>query len=209
MAALSDVQIGATLYKAGFRANGLRTGIAVVLAESGGVTTARNTEGNTPRGSVDRGLWQINSFWHPEVSDAAAYDPLRASKAAYRISGMGRNFGAWSAYGNGTPSAPFAKFKPRAAKAVEQLIKQGYKIPLSGASAAGPESFDLSDASDLLKEPWGAFVDIARFFGALLNPDTWLRIVQTGGGGLLMLMGLFMLFREQVPTPLKRLTRRK
>jgi len=33
-----------------------------------------NSKGNTPAGSVDRGLFQINSYWHKEVSDACAYD---------------------------------------------------------------------------------------------------------------------------------------
>lgn len=33
-----------------------------------------NSKGNTPAGSVDRGLFQINSYWHKEVSDSCAYD---------------------------------------------------------------------------------------------------------------------------------------
>lgn len=33
-----------------------------------------NTEGNYPPDSIDRGLWQINNYWHYEVSDECAYD---------------------------------------------------------------------------------------------------------------------------------------
>ena len=35
---------------------------------------AKNTEGNSPARSVDRGLWQINSYHHSEVSDECAFD---------------------------------------------------------------------------------------------------------------------------------------
>ena len=35
---------------------------------------ARNTEGNDPAWSVDRGLCQINNYHHAEVSDECAYD---------------------------------------------------------------------------------------------------------------------------------------
>ena len=32
----------------------------------------------------DRGLLQINSYWHPEVSDEVAYNPLEASRWAFK-----------------------------------------------------------------------------------------------------------------------------
>ena len=37
------------------------------------------------RGSVDRGIWQINSYFHPEVSESCAFSPLCATKEAIRI----------------------------------------------------------------------------------------------------------------------------
>jgi len=46
--------------------------IRVAKCESGLRPNAKNT--NAPD-SIDRGLYQINSKWHPEVSDAQAYDP--------------------------------------------------------------------------------------------------------------------------------------
>lgn len=36
-------------------------------------------------GSLDRGLWQINNFYHPEVSKDCAYDPICATIQAIRI----------------------------------------------------------------------------------------------------------------------------
>ena len=37
------------------------------------------------KGSIDRGLWQINSFFHSEVSKDCSYDPVCATKEAIRI----------------------------------------------------------------------------------------------------------------------------
>ena len=44
--------------------------VPVEWAEAGGNADAKH--GNTD-GSIDRGLWQINSRWHPQVTDAQAY----------------------------------------------------------------------------------------------------------------------------------------
>lgn len=46
--------------------------LRVAKCESGLRPDAKNV--NAPN-SIDRGLFQINSKWHPEVSDAQAYDP--------------------------------------------------------------------------------------------------------------------------------------
>merc|ERR1712070_1036762 len=42
-------------------------------AESGGNCGARHVNGDS-HSSVDRGLWQINDYWHPECSNSCAYD---------------------------------------------------------------------------------------------------------------------------------------
>lgn len=94
MSSLMDI-----LRQAGFRGDGLQMAYAIVMAESGGRANASNSTGNSH--GVDRGIFQINSYWHSEVSDAAAYDPLRAAKAAYRISKGGTDWHEWATYGNG------------------------------------------------------------------------------------------------------------
>lgn len=79
---------------AGFRDNGLRIIVAIAQAESSLNTqeTHRNSDG-----SVDRGVLQINNRWHPEVTDACAFDPACSFKAGYKISG-GSNFTEWSTF---------------------------------------------------------------------------------------------------------------
>ena len=52
-------------------------------------------------GSYDRGLWQINSHYHSEVSDACAFQVQCNTAAAFLISGKGRNWSAWAPYNSG------------------------------------------------------------------------------------------------------------
>lgn len=54
-----------------------------------------------PNGSVDRGLWQINSCYHSEVSDRCAYRAKCNARAAKRISDHGKDWTPWSAYNSG------------------------------------------------------------------------------------------------------------
>jgi len=54
-----------------------RLGVAVALCESGLNPDAVNLN---PDGSIDRGLFQWNDLWHPEVSDEEAFDPEKATR---------------------------------------------------------------------------------------------------------------------------------
>ena len=87
-------------YAAGFRGEGLTVAIAVAMAESNSVTSAVNTTGNHPP-SRDRGLWQINDYWHPEFTDAQCFDPLQCAAAAYHISNGGLNWTQWATWTSG------------------------------------------------------------------------------------------------------------
>ena len=91
--------------RAGFRGDRLVTAVAVGMGESSCRPDAQNPNGPTkgcPNGSVDRGLWQINSCWHPSVSRGCAFDAQCNADAAYRISAKGSNFRPWVAYTNGS-----------------------------------------------------------------------------------------------------------
>ena len=72
---------------------------AIAMAESSGDPLAVGIN-RKPR-SRDRGLFQINSRWHPEVSDRCAFDVRCNAEEAYRISDGGRDWGAWSTWHNG------------------------------------------------------------------------------------------------------------
>lgn len=70
----------------------------------------RDAEGNLL--SVDRGLAQINSYWHPEVTDEEAYDSKFAINwIAREMSDLYKKYGSWgkalSVYNTGNPEDGF------------------------------------------------------------------------------------------------------
>lgn len=117
-------------HQAGFRGEHLAESVAVVFAESSGIPNQRNV--NTDKHhTTDRGGWQINDYWHPEVSDAQADDPLQAAKAAYRISKGGKDFSPWTTW----PAA--ARKKLTAARAAADRVESGgAPAPAEASSSA-------------------------------------------------------------------------
>lgn len=93
--------------KAGFAGNALDVIVAIAQAESGLNTQAQNRAGNSPP-STDRGILQINSYWHKEVVDSCAYEPQCAFNAGYTISHQGSDFTPWVTYTNGA----YLKYMP-------------------------------------------------------------------------------------------------
>lgn len=110
---LSDIQVAQYGYNAGFRGDTLVRAVAVALAESGGIPANQNTNTN---GSVDRGLWQINSV-HSQYDYAKLYDPQYNANAAWQISNQGQNWHPWTTFNTGA----YLQFIPRAVKAVNSL----------------------------------------------------------------------------------------
>jgi hypothetical protein len=90
--------------RAGFAGERLVVAVAIGLAESSCNRFARGYNRATrgcPSGSVDRGMWQINSCYHAEVSNACAYHVHCNAHATYRISAGGTNFRPWTTYRTG------------------------------------------------------------------------------------------------------------
>jgi len=122
----SMIQVAAMLHKTGMRGAGVAIAVAVVFAESGGYDRAYNDNGPTrgcPNGSRDRGLGQINSCYHSEVSNTCAYNAQCNLYAVARISGYGRSFTQWSTYNSGA----YKRHLPAAAAAYRQYL--GHGIP--------------------------------------------------------------------------------
>jgi len=115
---LSDTAIAQFARGAGFSGDGLVWSIAVALAESGGNPAARGANGPTdgcPNGSIDRGLWQINTCWHSEWTDAQCYDPATCAKAAFAISTRGTDWTPWSTFQDGSATALLPRARAAAA----------------------------------------------------------------------------------------------
>ncbi|HXM54533.1 MAG TPA: peptidoglycan DD-metalloendopeptidase family protein [Candidatus Dormibacteraeota bacterium] len=109
---------------------------AIALAESGGDPTAVGVNSDQWR-SRDRGLWQINDHWHPEVSDACAFDPGCSARAAYAISNGWTDFSAWATFQSGA----YQRFMPSTATAEQQ--------PPAGRSLYGQ-----SVVGQMVTTPW-------------------------------------------------------
>ena len=132
---LSDFEIAEYATAAGFAPSQVATAVAIALAESGGKTDARNTAGNHPP-STDRGLWQINSYYHPEVTDTQAYLPAANAAAAYRISGEGADFTPWVTYTSGAYHLFMARANIAAAS-VQKRIRIGRLLRLTDPHMVG------------------------------------------------------------------------
>ncbi|MBE3567046.1 MAG: hypothetical protein IMW90_15105 [Thermogemmatispora sp.] len=105
MAVLSPGQIYQLARQAGFSPSRAVIASAIALAESGGNSSAQHWNPPDPvrhiPASLDRGLWQINTYYHSEVSDQCAYDPSCAANAAYRISNAGSDWHQWATWTSG------------------------------------------------------------------------------------------------------------
>ena len=118
MANLTIPQAYQYAINAGFKGDSALTIVAIAMAETGGTlsTTVTNSTGNSH--GVDRGILQINNYYHAEVSDAQAFNPQEAFIAAYRISRSGTYFGEWVTYTTTNASASYKKYLPDVQKAV-------------------------------------------------------------------------------------------
>lgn len=83
---------------AGVPCNGIVLATAVALGESDGVVHATHSNDD---GSIDRGIWQINSKAWPMYSSSCVFDPACNAGAMADISGDGGSWSHWLAYTNG------------------------------------------------------------------------------------------------------------
>jgi Lysozyme like domain len=114
---LSLYQIGKYAYANGFL-TGLDTAIAVAMAESSGQVGATHTNAD---GSIDRGLWQINSVHAEYDASRLLSDPGYNAQAAYAISGGGTNWNPWTTYRSGA----YRQFLHDANAVAEQIYQGG------------------------------------------------------------------------------------
>lgn len=75
--------------------------VAIMVRESGLYSHATNTAGNTPP-STDRGICQWNNYYHPDISDACAFNTECAITKMYQKSSGGSDFSPWNVSGPGT-----------------------------------------------------------------------------------------------------------
>jgi len=128
----------------------LTTAGAIAMAESSLNPSNTSTNGPTsgcPSGSVDRGLWQINSCYHPTVSSTCAFDPACNAKAMASISSNGTNWSPWSTFKNGA----YKKYMGQAQTAETSVCggdAGGGSGGAGGSSGSGGSSADSGGGTD-------------------------------------------------------------
>src|SRR3982750_110473 len=98
MAALSGEQIAQIAAQAGFSGRELIYMVGIAKRESGWDPAAHRTDSDKSKNLGDRGLWQINSgndqtliANHIITRREDLYDPVINAKAAWFLSGQGKN----------------------------------------------------------------------------------------------------------------------
>jgi len=137
---LSIAQAKAEAKKAGFKEPGLSIITAIAQAESGLAVHGPDNINSDQWHSRDRGILQINSHWHPEVSDSCAYNPACAFQAAFRISG-GNNFSQWATFTGGQYKTFLSKTMSTTASTSPTILGFGTGDPCLGCGALGSAAY--------------------------------------------------------------------
>lgn len=175
---------------------------AVALAESGGDPNSTNVnQGGSAPGSVDRGLWQINSYFHPSQS---TYDPMANARGAVSISQGGTNWRPWcTAWSNGRcggtflgPGSPVLKYLPGG------NIVSG-NVPTDGTNNAvltgNPLNTELAAFKAVIGKVLGFFgVPTPEEIGASLLKYVYYLFLMAAGS-FLMVVGLVLMILGSRP----------
>lgn len=182
------------------------TAVAIAWHESRGNPNALNDKNNTPAGSRDRGIWQINDHWNPSVTDACAFDPECSTAYAaglYKTNG----WNPWATYKRGA----YRPFLEQAEAAVEQADKS----PASAAGSGTPGQHSLlpgwvptpGDVAGGIKDAAGfvvpdsvgdAFKFIAKAFSVLTSGDFWKRVGIAYAGMFFIIVAIVIVKRDTI-----------
>lgn len=111
--------------------------IAVAMAESSCDPSAVNVNSG---GSRDRGLWQMNSVYHSEVSDTCAFQIQCNADAAWNISDHGAHWKPWATFTNGAWRTYLAD--------AQSAISGGFTFQIVGSGGGTCLHADSTDHAD-------------------------------------------------------------
>lgn len=193
----TDVQLANAAKAAGFSApkGELMVAVAVALAESGG----RNETGDIDvphRGCRSYGPWQVNSCpTYPRGGPSVLLTLDGNARAAYAVY-KAQGWKAWTMHRNGRYSAFIARANAAIAKTDPNYVPG--KSPLPGPAGAIDEAVagGVDAAAGVLDAIAGPFEAIGKFLAALMDPATWLRIVEVVAGGAAIVVGFLILSKD-------------
>lgn len=170
MAQLSGLQVAQLAYGVGVGMVHLPTCVAIAWAESGLRTDAIGINPGPRPGTVasrDRGLWQINDYYHPDVSDACAFNAECNAQAMFRISNGGTNWHPWSTFNSGA----FYRYLAAAQLAVHLLQEgaSGGPIPSGGQPAPGSSQSAVDAMLASVRRGSSPLSAVVSFIQAVVN----------------------------------------
>lgn len=198
MAHLTMVEIARIAAGAGFSGADLPIAAAVTQPESGGNSEKRNLNSRED----SRGLWQINTFAHPEFNNSNLYDPAVNASAAYAVFKK-QGWNAWTGYTSGA----YLMYLPAAKSAASQVQTTTTNTATTTESYAEIQNIStIGDIAGTLK----TLTALALKTGAwIADPGNWIRVGQTMVGGALIAIGLGVVAMpaiKKVQAPLKNIT---
>lgn len=213
MAKLTVQQIAGYAQAAGFPPEELARATAVALAESGGDPAASHVNTN---GSVDYGLWQINTVHGGLLNQGDKFNPLDNAKMALTVwRGAGNKWTPWAAYNNGSSQGFMAQATLAAAKPVPPASPAGASASASAtasgetgqaggtaqgsAVATNPVADAISSALSPLTGLADAVTGLVEKIKTVLNVNFWWRV---GAGilGVIMILASFVMISGQSST---------
>ena len=172
---------------------------AIALAESGGRTTAHHTNSD---GTVDQGLWQINSSNYRLYKGKNIYGVNENAHVAIRLANHGKGLGNWTTYTSGA----YKKHIPKGTHIAAGVLGASTGNKGGGGGVTGDIVSGAKDVASVVTNPGGAIVSGAGSVfhditggvgGAIASPVesalSWfgMRIVFAliimGGAGLILL----------------------
>lgn len=162
--------------------------VAIMLAESGGIPNAYNTNvGGSAPGSHDRGLPQWNDQAFSWITDVEAFSPPESVSLMYYVSKHFTSWGPWhGSHGLDNSSDPYKL------AAATDLNRSGVAVPtddpITGAAVAvATSSFSLAD-----------LLSLAAKIGRLLTSAEFWRRFGIGALGVLLLIAAVVVFARNL-----------
>jgi hypothetical protein len=194
MATLTQPQIEMVARAAGLPGDP-KVWAAVAMAESSGVTTAKNPASGT------YGLWQIHPVHrkeHPTWTEKWLADPVNNARAAAVVYAQ-QGWGAWEAYTSGAYQH-YLKQPVTSGGTVSQADWQDWLkglIPLGPGGLILPEELGGTGAIDGaldVAEGVGSIAEAVQKAGTWMSqPKNWVRIAYVWGGGFFVLVGVYVI----------------
>ena len=193
MTVLSLGQVAAFMQQAGFPTSAIPQGLGVATAESGLRTDAVSPPNSN--GTVDRGLWQINSVHGKDP--ARLMDPAYNTQVAFELwRSAGNSWRPWSTFNNGTAHVVNTSY------AINPAFNPLGGLPswLTGQVPGGPVPLDIlgkgiANSTGLASLGKGVGVVI----GTITSVSFWKRAGVLFVGWIVLLVGFVVLVSGSKP----------